>query len=164
MPRVRPLAPSSSDEVELVATRMRETLVEVLGDERGGGLYTMEWLRDRVRFHLDPARSTATVLLAENHDGHITGHTIVRIEDEAGKKLGLFSTIFVERESRRAGVAASLLLAGEAWMVQQHAADAATYTSHSNFKLINLFRNHGYRLAGAESEMVRLTRPLTTGA
>jgi GNAT superfamily N-acetyltransferase len=162
--RVRPMALSSHAEVELVATRMRETLVEVLGQERGVALYTMEWLRERVLFHLDPAKSTATVLLSENQAGHVTGHTIVRIEEEAGRKIGLFSTIFVEPDARRAGVAASLLMCGEAWMVQQRVAEATTYTSDANVKLINLFQKHGYRVTGAESEMVRLARPLALGA
>jgi hypothetical protein len=53
----RPIDPDSDAEVDLVAARMRETLVEVLGRERGEVMYTMEWLRARVRRHMHPSRA-----------------------------------------------------------------------------------------------------------
>ena len=87
---------------------------------------------------------------------------IVRFErEDSGKAIGLFSNIFVERESRRAGDANSLLLSGEAWMLRHGVAEAVTCTSDTNVKLINLFRKHGYQIAGLESQMVQLTRALT---
>ena len=159
--RIRPIDPSSLAEIDLVARRMRETLVEVLGEERGTGLYTMEWLRDRVLFHLDPQKSTAAVFLSENDTGHVTGHTIVRVErEDSGKEIGLFSTMFVERASRRMGIANRLLLRGEEWMLQHGLTEAITYTSDSNVKLINLYRKHGYDIVAAESEMVKLAKTL----
>lgn len=157
---IRPLDASSPAEIDLVASRMRETLVEVLGEERGTNLYTMEWLRDRVRFHLDPERSTAAIFLSEDA-GCITGHTIVRVERENGRKeIGLFSTIFVQRPSRRMGIANGLVLRGEEWMLEHGLAEAVTYTSDSNVKLINLYRKHGYEIVAAKSEMVKLAKPL----
>ena len=41
---IRAIDPQSRAEVELVASRMRQTLVEVLGEEVGGNMYTMDWL------------------------------------------------------------------------------------------------------------------------
>lgn len=61
---IRPIDSNSLPEIELVATRMRETLKEVVGAERGESMYSMDWLIDRVRFHLDPNLSTAQVLVS----------------------------------------------------------------------------------------------------
>ena len=36
--------PHSTDEIELVAARMRQTLIEVLGEEEGTALSSMDWL------------------------------------------------------------------------------------------------------------------------
>jgi GNAT superfamily N-acetyltransferase len=159
--RIRPIDPGSRAEVEIVAARMRQTLVEVLGEERGTALYTMEWLVQRVLWHLDPDKSVAQVFLSEDGAGYVTGHTIVRVEHEDdGRELGLFSTTFVERESRRHGVASGLLQRGEAWMVERRLREAATYTADTNGKLIGLYRKHGYTLAPAPPEMVRMSKAL----
>jgi GNAT superfamily N-acetyltransferase len=159
--RIRAIDPGNAAEVELVAARMRQTLVEVLGDETGRSLYTMDWLIQRVRWHLDPAKSTAAVFLAETREGRVTGHTIVRIEcDDAGKAFGLFSTTFVEPESRRLAVATQLLLRGEAWMRAHGMTEAATYTAETNAKLIGLYHKHGYAIVETRSEMVRLAKVL----
>jgi GNAT superfamily N-acetyltransferase len=160
--RIREIDPSSEDELALVTRRMRETLVHVLGEERGTALYTMEWLRDRLLWHMDPAKSTAQVFVAERGDGHIAGHTIVRVErDEIGREFGLFSTTFVEPESRQLGIATSLLRRGEAWMIAHGMTIAATDTALGNTKLIRLFEKHGYRIVETAEEMVRLSRMLT---
>ena len=168
-PRIRPIDPKSHEEVELVAQRMRSTLVDVLGEETGGSMYTMDWLRQRVLFHLDPAQSTAQVFVSENDQKHITGHCIVRIDrDDSGNQVGLFSTTYVEPESRRLGTANALLLHGEKWMIQQGMPKALTYTSDSNAKLINLYKKHGYEITvtDAEKKMVGLSKILegTCGA
>ena len=99
--------------IHLVAARMRQTLIEVLGQERGSAMYSLPWLVDRVEFHLDPARSTGAVLLAlDGRDAAVIGHTIVRVEvQEECPRLGLFSTIYVVPEKRRAGVARALVAA-----------------------------------------------------
>src|SRR5437762_9348922 len=56
--RIRPVDPTSESELELAARRMRLTLNEVLGEEAGTALYSMEWLRQRVLWHLNPANCT----------------------------------------------------------------------------------------------------------
>jgi GNAT superfamily N-acetyltransferase len=159
--RVRPIAPTRNSEVELVACRMRLTLCEVLGEEAGTALYSMEWLRQRVRWHLDPASCTGQVFLAEDAAGAILGHTIVRLDaDDAGTPLGLFSTIYVVPDARRRGIASRLLRAGEAWLIRHGMATAVTNTSAANVKLIRLYEKHGYTLIAAHGEMVRLGRAL----
>jgi GNAT superfamily N-acetyltransferase len=157
---IREIDAGSEMEIDLVATRMRATLEEVLGEERGREMYSMEWLRDRVRFHLDPARSTGAVFVAEDGEA-IVGHTIVRIErdDDAGP-FGLFSTTYVAPSHRRAGVAKLLLARGEAWMRAHAMSSAATDTSESNTKLIQLFEQHGYAITLRAGTMVRLTKSL----
>lgn len=159
--RIRPIDPEATDEIDLVAQRMRATLMEVVGQERGEAMYSLDWLRDRVRFHLDPQRSTAAVYLALEDDGSIAGHTIVRRErDEAGAEFGLFSTTYVAPEFRRRGFATALLLRGEAWMREQQLRGSATFTATDNRPLIEHYQRHGYALTPANAEMVRLARSL----
>jgi len=165
--KIRPIKPDSTNEIELIAKRMRETLVEVLGEEEGGSMYTMGWLKQRVMFHLDPKQSTAQVFVAENNETQILGHTIVRIDkDDAGKSIGLFSTTFVAPEFRRQAVATSLLSHGEEWMRGQGMTEAATYTSDSNTKLINLYVDHGYKIIYnyPEKKMIKIAKALVQSA
>lgn len=158
---IRELEQAAEDEIELVAQRMRATLVHVLGEERGTALYTLDWLRDRVRFHLDPERSVARVFLAELESGQIAGHTIVRREDPPDQEpFGLFSTIYVEPGSRRRGVATALLLRGEAWFREQGLGRSATNTAEHNRPLIEQFERQGYAIALAAEEMVHLSKDL----
>lgn len=167
MRHIRPLDPASDAEIDLVAQRMRATLVEVEGEAAGGALYTLEWLRERVRQHLVPG---AAVLLLEAA-GAIAGHTIVRREtDGAGHAFGLISTTYVLPAARRQGHAAALLVAGEAWMQAQGLARSATWTSSTNTALIALYAAHGYREAERGTHpltgtvMVRLARALAAPA
>jgi len=156
---VRPIDPGADAEIAIVARRMRATLVEVLGAERGGAMYDMDWLRQRVRWHLDPASCTGQVFVAEDAAGRIVGHTIVRVEAADGAPFGLFSTTYVAPEARRASVATRLLERGEAWMRERGLGAAETWTDPGNAKLIRLFEGRGYALTPA-GEMVRLSRPL----
>ena len=146
--------------IHLVATRMRQTLIEVLGQERGPTMYSLPWLVDRVEFHLDPARSTGAVLLAlDGRNAAVIGHTIVRVEAQADcPRLGLFSTIYVVPEKRRAGVARALVAAGETWLLAHDVHALATNTGKDNVKLIRLFEGHGYQIAVRTEEMVQLRR------
>jgi GNAT superfamily N-acetyltransferase len=166
--RIRRIDPRSEAEVELVASRMRQTLIEVEGEDIGNSLYTMDWLKDRVRWHLDAEKSTGQVFLAGNPEGYITGHTIVRIElDEKGRQYGLFSTTFVEPESRKQAIASCLLEHGEKWMIEHDLPEAATWTSESNTKLIELYAKQGYAIVERHAHvvtrtpMVKLAKALT---
>lgn len=144
---IREIDPASDSEIALVAHRMRQTLIEVEGEETGSALYSMEWLAERVRWHLDAASCNGKVFLAEYPPGQIAGHTIVRAEaDEAGQPYGLFSTTYVAPEARRHGLAQALLQHGEQWMQAQALTSSSTWTSETNMKLIRLFRQHGYRI------------------
>jgi GNAT superfamily N-acetyltransferase len=159
--RIRAIDPQSPAEVELVASRMRQTLVEVLGEDVGGNMYTMDWLTQRVLWHLDPSQCVGQVFLSEDSEGHITGHTIVRIQlDEAGKEIGLFSTFFVEPGSRNQAVATSLVVRGEQWMADHGMITAVTYTAESNDKLKSLLLRLGYQIAAAQNKMISLSKSL----
>lgn len=147
-----------------MAERMRQTLIEVLGEEKGRSLYSLDWLKARVLFHLDAAQSTAKVYIAEEPDGAISGHTIVRVDfDESGTQIGLFSTTFVAPEFRKRGTADRLLERGESWIAGIGLKRAFTYTSDSNEKLIRLYEKHGYRigLRFEEKRMIRLEKDLS---
>jgi GNAT superfamily N-acetyltransferase len=123
----------------------------------------MEWLRQRARWHLDAASCTGQIFLAEDGDGAIVGHTIVRIDaDDAGSPIGLFATTYVAPEARRRGVASRLLLSGEAWLIEHGMARAVTATSAANVKLIRLYEKHGYALIDARGDMVKLGRALSS--
>lgn len=162
--RIRPLDPRAEAELALVAVRMRDTLIEVLGEETGGAMYTLDWLERRVCWHLDPTCCTGEVFLAEAADGHIVGHTIVRVEGEAGvPPHGLFSTTYVAPAARRSGVAAALLMTGEAWMRARGLSEAVTFTDRDNTKLQGLYLARGYTLTPAERDFVRLAKPLARG-
>ena len=159
---VRPIDRDSADEIELVAQRMRLTLIEVLGQEIGASMYSLEWLRERARWHLDPAQCTGEILVAEA-SGSLVGHTIVRLEpDSAGDTVGLFSTIYVVPEARRRGIADALVRRGEAWLASHGMKSAGTSTSETNSQLISLFTKHGYEvvLRVPESRMVHLSKRL----
>lgn len=162
---IRAINPAADNEIALVGQRMRLTLIEVEGEAVGGALYTLDWLEDRVRWHLDPVCCTGKVFLVEYPPGHIAGHTIVRIErDEAGLAYGLFTTTYVEPAVRRHGLANALLLQGEQWMLAQGLHSSSTWTSDRNDKLIQLYRKHGYHTVQhhvheqTKTGMVRLER------
>jgi GNAT superfamily N-acetyltransferase len=161
-PQIRPLDPASEEEIALVARRMRATLAEVVGAARGPEMFTLEWLMERVRWHLEPSR--AAVFLAE-HGGAIVGHTIVREQPWRGGPSGLFSTTYVAPEARRLGVARALLERGEAWMRERGLPSASTWTAAHNVKLIRLYEGRGYAVVETQSEggddMVRLGRSLS---
>ena len=165
---LRPVDPRCDADIEWVAQGMRQTLIEVEGEAVGTALYDMDWLRARVRWHLDPAQCAGAVLLAEDVDGHIVGHTLLRIEpaDAEWPRHGLFSTTFVAPAARRGGIATQLLQAGEDWMRARRLPEAATWTSATNAKLIALFAGHHYVITArhvhevTQTEMVRLSRVL----
>ncbi len=151
--RLRPLNAGEAAEVELLASRMRDTLVEVLGEARGSGMVDHDWLVERVRFH---AR-VGLVVVAER-DGAIVGHAMAREEDGVGH----FSTIYVEPASRRAGVAGALVRRVDAWFAERGLPSARYSTDQDNAPLLALFAKHGYAAAetDAASHMVKLTRRL----
>ena len=160
--KIRTIRAAETDTIALVAARMRLTLMEVVGEEEGAAMYSLEWLVDRVHFHLDPARSTGAVFVSEDDVGAILGHTIVRVEaDEAGAPVGLFSTTYVDPASRLLGIADQLLEVGEAWFRAQGLPAAMTHTSAKNDKLIRLYQKRGYRIVAEHPPFVRLWCPLT---
>ena len=159
-PHIRPLDRSKESQRALVVSRMRLTLQEVLGQEEGASLYTLEWLRDRLDWHLEGSSCAAEVFLAEStEESSILGHTIVRLEEEeGGTPFGLFSTTYVTPEARRLGVAAALIEKGEDWLRRGGMTRFATDTASDNKNLIRLFERRGYTIALSMGGIVRLLR------
>ncbi len=141
---LRDLNPTAISEIERVAQGMRQTLIEVEGEARGAALYTMDWLRDRVRWHLDPAQTRARVVVAVGEADQILGHTIFRIECPDNAAFGLISTTYVWPEQRRRGLADRLLRCAEDWFIAQGLARCCTWTSSTNRPLIALYGRHGF--------------------
>jgi GNAT superfamily N-acetyltransferase len=159
-PFIRPLNPAAEGEIDLVAERMRLTLIEAVGFEKGSGMYSMEWLRARVRWHLTPEQVKGQVFLVEVA-GRIAGHTIVRIEVDAdGARTGLFATTYVDAGSRRQRLAEALLRRGEEWLAAHDVVAFATNTAEGNAPLIKLFEKHEYQIVRhvPEIRMVRLSK------
>ena len=154
--KVREIDPKSDAEIQLVAQRMRQTLVEVLGEEKGVSMYTMDWLVERVRWHLNAKNTDGRVFLSENQSGEIIGHAIARIDPACS--FGYFSTVFVEPLSRRQGVAVSLMDHVENWFLERRMPKAVYNTANNHVALIGLFKRNGYEITHSESEMVQLTK------
>lgn len=162
---IRPIHSSSREEITLVAERMRETLNEVLGAARGESMYTIEWLKDRVCYHLDPSRCDGQVFVAVARDQIIVGHAIVRLEDLADEgPVGFFSTIFVKSSCRRQGIAKALMQAVESWLQTKQRTRIIYHTAASNQKLIRLFESQGYAITLSTGDMVRLAKTQTLPA
>ena len=158
---LRPLDIAAQGEVELVAERMRATLVEVLGEPRGRDMYSPEWLRARVRWHLDPAAVEGAVTLVETAAHGVAGHVLVRVEDDAVEgRHGLISTIYVLPAARRRGLADALVTWSEDWMRARGLRRAVTYTHPRNVPLHDLLLRRGYELEPMNAEFVRLAREL----
>lgn len=156
--RIRAIDSDSKEAITIIAQRMRQTLIEVLGEEQGSALYTTEWLVQRVLWHLDPSQVVGQVYVAERGDGTILGHTIVRIEKEEERTIGLFSTTYVDPPYRRSGVASQLLRQGEEWIWAQGMTEAVTYTDENNQKLQNLYIGQGYALTRMPNQFVQLAK------
>jgi len=153
---VREIDPYSESEIQLVARRMRETMVEVLGESRGNAIYSMDWLLDRVRWHLNPKCTLGKVFVLEDLNGEIQGHAIARID--FGSDFGYFSTLFVDPPARGRGLAKSLIAHVESWLVSQGMLKIIYNTAINHKTVISLFRSRGYLITHSESEMVQLTK------
>lgn len=128
-------------------------------------MYSMDWLRDRVRWHLDGR--AAEVVVAEDPAGAIVGHTIYRIEADADDApFGLVSTTYVVPQARRLGVAQQLLARAESWFRGHGLPQCCTWTSSTNAPLIALYARNGFmQVERALNElthtpMVRLAKQL----
>ena len=158
---IREINALSAAEIGLVAARMRQTLVEVLGEEQGTTLYSTDWLLQRVRWHLDPKQTVARIFVAEDAEARLIGHAIARIEHDAdGHTFGYFSTVFVDPPSRSRGVATALIRHVESWLRSKRTPRITYNTAANHVKLIRLFERHGFQITLRSGEMVQLTKEL----
>lgn len=167
--RLRALNPAAPGEIERVALGMQATVIEVEGEAMGRALHSLDWLRQRVQWHLDHA--CAAVWLAVVDD-EVLGHSLVRAEPVGPEETldaghwGLITTSYVWPAFRRRGIARQLLLHDEAWMRAQGLSHSRTWTGASNSPLIALYERAGYAIvqraahSGSGSPMVCLARDL----
>ncbi len=158
---VRTVEPHEVETIDLIAERMRATLVEVLDEGRADAMFDHEALVGRVMWHLDRSdeERQAEVYVALL-DGEIVGHTMVRVDTVEGEELGLFATTYVVPELRRAGAASALLRTGEAWMLERGMAVAATFTDAHNERLLSFYESHGYTCVRLDDEWATARRSL----
>jgi GNAT superfamily N-acetyltransferase len=143
---IREIDPTNQAEIGIVAQRMRDTLIEVEGESRGTTMYSLQWLEDRLRWHLNPANTTAQVLVAISESGSIIGHTIYRIESQDLDSFGLISTTYVLPSARKSGLAASFLSRAHEWFKSHGISTSCTWTSSTNTPLIALYKKFGYEI------------------
>ena len=156
---IRVINPNSSDEILLVANRMRETLIDVLGDDKGKNFYTQDWLVNRVKWHLDPKNCISKILLSVINNDQIIGHAIARLEiDQEKLNFGYFSTIYVEPDSRHKGYAKELMDNVEEWFLELGLRKFVYNTAENHHRLIKAFTARGYQITHRENEMVQLTK------
>lgn len=158
---VAPLDPDDGASIDLVARRMRLTLVEVLDEHRADDMFDHADLVERVLWHLDRSvpgrRSEVYVALL---DRSVVGHTMVRADVIDEEELGLFATTYVAPEARRSGVASALLRAGESWMLTHGLRVAATFTDVHNERLLAFYASHGYECSRVDAEWATARRVL----
>jgi GNAT superfamily N-acetyltransferase len=163
--KVRTVATDESATIDIIADRMRLTLVEVLDGARADAMFRRNELVDRVRWHLersDPDRR-AEVFVAEEESGNIVGHTMVRVESDpsvGSEPVGLFATTYVDPGSRRSGIASALLSAGEGWMRDEGMTTAMTFTDPANAPLLALYARHGYLCERIDDTWARASRAI----
>ena len=163
---VRSVAADETATIATIAERMRLTLAEVLDPEQAEAMFSRHELVERVHWHLDRADPDrrAAVFVAEDDEGAIVGHTMVRVESDpavAPEAVGLFATTYVDPSRRRSGVAAALLDTGERWMVAEGMATAVTYTDPANAPLIALYARHGYTWEQIDDTWARASRDIS---
>jgi len=141
--QLRSLEAARPAELEWVARGMQATLIEVEGEAIGRSLHSLDWLRERVRWHLShPCAAVWLVLSGER----IVGHSIVRAEGQGADRHGLVATTYVLPEARRRGIAQRLLSHDEQWMRAQGLDESRTWTGANNRPLIALYERQGYRI------------------
>lgn len=155
---IEPIRQTRSSTCGAIAARMRSTLIDVLGDKKGANMYSMDWLVERVQWHLDLGLK-AKIFLAESNQ-EIVAHAIVRTENSNDGEFGYFSTIYVAPEFRNKGIAKTLIKTVESWCRQKHLPYMAYNTAENNFRLIELFKNFSFEIIVRESEMVQLKKLL----
>jgi len=143
-----------------VALRMRETLIEVLGEEAGGAMYSLDWLRARVHAHLDPAQLNGAGFVAEDTDGARLGHLLARPDRDGERAIGLIATVYVDPLRRGAGIASRLFESGEAWLRARGFDELAYDTADHHAGMTRLLDSRGYAIThrAPEQDMVRWTR------
>jgi len=149
---IRDLA--GEDEIAFAASRMRSTLVEVLGVERGVSMYSLNWLRERARFHMGPER-IAKVLVEH---GMIVGHALARVDSPDDTQFGLFSTIYVAPDYRGRGAATKLIEHVEDWFAGLGIEHVVYNTGAHHELVIGMFERRGYFITARADERVALTK------
>ena len=151
-----------SPDLQIVASRMRDTLIDVLGEEVGESMYSLEWLYDRAVSHIDGRLLGAIYIARVGPESQNVGHIIVRQEEDERGQFGLVTTAYVLPEMRRKGIASTLLGAAHTWFLSHRLFRTATDTAENNHPLIALYGRHGYEVIfhSKEKQMVRLSREL----
>lgn len=118
----------------------------------------MEWLRDRVLWHLDSKNTNGKVYVVAAK-GQVIAHAIARV-DQTPEVFGYFSTLFVEPSFRRTGLAKALVDHVERWFRSENMPFILYNTASSHHTLINLFEKKGFSISLKDGEMIQLKKIL----
>ena len=154
---IRPLQSNSIEEIQLVASRMKLTLIDVMGDQKGSNFYSEEWLLDRVFWHVNLG-SNAEIFLCTDESGNIVAQAIVRKEKESDREFGYFSTIYVEPASRRKGAAKLLIAKVLEWCHSRNLPKIIYNTATNNTNMIALLQKYEFKIELEAEGMVQLVR------
>lgn len=160
--RIRPLDSTSTEEIALIADRMKKTLVDVMGEEKGSSYYPDDFFLERLKWHID-LKDHCELLVCELGQ-QIVAHAIVRVENDEEihhKPFSYFSTIYTAPEWRRRGLARQLIEKVHEWSLKK-SLDKITYSTAKNHHgLISLFEEFGYNIIVETDEMVRMAKELS---
>ena len=122
-------------------------------------MYTLEWLEERVRWHIRAETCPGAVFVVGTPAQDWLAHCIVRASEGVTDE-GLFATTYVRPEARRRGIAGGLIEHGEVWMAHQGFRTARSYPHPDNRPLQALYRARGYTLQREDDAFVSLSRAL----
>lgn len=153
----RPLNRQSQEEINSVAQNMKKTLMEVMGEEKGSQYYSMDWLLERVYWHIELG-DRAKIILCEDAFSNLIGQAIVRVEfdEDLEQEIGYFSTIYIEPAIRKQGAASLLINQVHEWCKEKQLQIVSYSTAKDNEKLLSLFHKFGYEKTLKTDEMVKL--------
>jgi len=162
MYKVRPLNIKSESEKDLIAKRMRLTLIDVMGEEKGSDFYPSSFFKERLEWHLN-LEDKCGVLVCESEAKDILSHVIVRVEKDSDihyRPFGFFSTIYVVPKWRRKGIARLMINEVHKWCLERNLSKVTYSTAINNDGLLSLLKELKYVEFKRAYEMVSLVKSL----
>lgn len=134
---------NTADPVEILSIAERDILIPTLFDPDLQPTPTM--LSDRVE-SLGKMRSEDFAYVAVDSSGHVVGFHLIRKDTFFGRPVGNVSTLWVDPDHRRKGVAKNLKLRAERWGREQGLYCLYTHTFARNEPTVDLNKKLGFEI------------------